>query len=167
VSADLAARRPPRVSFDLSGSDQDRRGPRPALAMTPMIDVVFLLIVFFMCSQFRTLEGELLAKLPVRGGVVPGARVKPDRQPPRAAIYVAQQADGPVVYRLNGVPLAGRDRLLPALVALRGEHPDLEAVLDGPDGLRFEHFLFAVDACLRAGIANVNLVRPKVPTPED
>ena len=35
------------------------------LQMTPMIDVVFLLLIFFMCStKFKTLEGKLEAYLP-------------------------------------------------------------------------------------------------------
>ncbi|MBI4712455.1 MAG: biopolymer transporter ExbD [Planctomycetes bacterium] len=35
------------------------------LPMTPMIDVIFQLIIFFMCSiQFKALEGKLLSYLP-------------------------------------------------------------------------------------------------------
>ncbi len=35
------------------------------LEMTPMIDVTFLLLIFFMCTiQFKTLEGKLAAYLP-------------------------------------------------------------------------------------------------------
>ncbi|MCA8944513.1 MAG: biopolymer transporter ExbD, partial [Planctomycetes bacterium] len=32
--------------------------------MTPMIDVVFLLIIFFLCIEFKTLEAKLPAYLP-------------------------------------------------------------------------------------------------------
>ncbi len=32
--------------------------------MTPMIDVVFLLIIFFLCIDFKTLEAKLPAYLP-------------------------------------------------------------------------------------------------------
>ena len=37
--------------------------------MTPMIDVVFLLIIFFLCIDFRTLEARLPAYLPRDHGV--------------------------------------------------------------------------------------------------
>jgi biopolymer transport protein ExbD len=37
--------------------------------MTPMIDVVFLLIVFFLCIDFRVLEAKLPAYLPKDTGV--------------------------------------------------------------------------------------------------
>ena len=40
------------------------------LPMTPMIDVVFLLLIFFMCTlKFKTLEGKLAAYLPKDVGV--------------------------------------------------------------------------------------------------
>jgi len=40
------------------------------LEMTPMIDVVFLLLIFFMCTlKFKTLEGKLSAYLPKDVGV--------------------------------------------------------------------------------------------------
>ena len=40
------------------------------LEMTPMIDVTFLLLIFFMCTlKFKTLEGKLTAYLPKDVGV--------------------------------------------------------------------------------------------------
>ena len=40
------------------------------MEMTPMIDVVFLLLIFFMCTlRFKTLEGKLSAYLPKDVGV--------------------------------------------------------------------------------------------------
>ena len=42
------------------------------MEMTPMIDVVFLLLIFFMCTlRFKTLEGKLAAYLPRDAGVNP------------------------------------------------------------------------------------------------
>ena len=48
------------------------------MEMTPMIDVVFLLLIFFMCTlKFKTLEGKLAAYLPkdVGGGLVDQAPI--------------------------------------------------------------------------------------------
>ena len=40
------------------------------LEMTPMIDIVFLLLIFFLCTiKFKTLEGKLSAYLPKDVGV--------------------------------------------------------------------------------------------------
>ena len=37
--------------------------------LTPMIDVVFLLLIFFLCLEFKTLEGKLATNLPKDVGV--------------------------------------------------------------------------------------------------
>jgi biopolymer transport protein ExbD len=41
------------------------------LQLTPMIDMAFLIIIFFMCLPFKTLEGKLAAFLPTDKGINP------------------------------------------------------------------------------------------------
>ena len=41
------------------------------LELTPMIDISFLIIIFFMCLPFKTLEGKLQAFLPTDKGINP------------------------------------------------------------------------------------------------
>jgi biopolymer transport protein ExbD len=41
----------------------------PEMDMTPMIDVTFLLLIFFLCMEFKTLESKLSANLPKDVGV--------------------------------------------------------------------------------------------------
>ncbi|MHC4547205.1 MAG: ExbD/TolR family protein [Planctomycetota bacterium] len=41
------------------------------LQLTPMIDMAFLIIIFFMCLPFKTLEGKLQAFLPTDKGINP------------------------------------------------------------------------------------------------
>jgi biopolymer transport protein ExbD len=41
-----------------------RSKPEEKPDMTPMIDVTFLLLIFFLCLEFKTLEGKLGMKLP-------------------------------------------------------------------------------------------------------
>jgi biopolymer transport protein ExbD len=49
---------------------QDIASEEAELEMTPMIDVTFLLLIFFMCTiKFKTLEGKLAAYLPKDVGV--------------------------------------------------------------------------------------------------
>ncbi len=55
----------------------------PEPDMTPMIDVVFLLIIFFLCIDFRVLESKLPAYLPKNQGT--GA----DGEEPDPQIHVA------------------------------------------------------------------------------
>ena len=44
----------------------------PQVNLTPMIDVVFLLLIFFMLQKFRTYENKLPSQLPLDQGLSPG-----------------------------------------------------------------------------------------------
>ncbi|MCI0342172.1 MAG: biopolymer transporter ExbD [Planctomycetales bacterium] len=81
---------------DIAGTD---------LNMTPMIDCVFQLLIFFMCAtKFKTLEGKLLAYLPKDKGLK-NVKIEEQKLPIRvtlmwnahtrqAKVYVGQQYMG-------------------------------------------------------------------------
>lgn len=49
---------------------QDRIKEEVKLELTPMIDVTFLILIFFMCTlKFKTLEGKLVSYLPTDKGL--------------------------------------------------------------------------------------------------
>jgi len=51
---------------------RDLANEKNELELTPMIDVTFLLLIFFLCTlRFKTLEGKLSAYLPKDVGVAP------------------------------------------------------------------------------------------------
>ena len=94
------------------GTDRPRRRP----SLTPMIDVVFLLLVFFMLASRFGSEGAL--PLSVAGGAGEGWT-----GPPR---LVEIAPDG---LRLNGMAVSVED--LPARLAPLTETPDDPVVLRG------------------------------------
>ncbi len=56
------------------------------LPMTPMIDIIFQLLIFFMCSMpFKKLEGKLNSWLPKDKGLNPVSVPKPELQEIRIA----------------------------------------------------------------------------------
>ena len=58
-----------------------------ALNMTPMIDVVFQLLIFFMLSMhFKEVEGKLLSQLPKDKGLAPTNVLQPELQEVRIVI---------------------------------------------------------------------------------
>ncbi|MCA8974801.1 MAG: biopolymer transporter ExbD [Planctomycetes bacterium] len=77
----------------------------PVQDMTPMIDVVFLMIIFFLCIEFKTLEAKLPAFLPLDKGGSP-ALVTPVEQ---LSVRVDCIADG--VRRFDGPGGKNRYRL--------------------------------------------------------
>ena len=48
------------------------------LELTPMIDISFLIIIFFMCLPFKTLAGKLEAFLPKDSGPFPNSVQPPE-----------------------------------------------------------------------------------------
>jgi len=93
-----------------------RRMPRPEsddqLQMTPMIDMSFLLIIFFMCLPFRGFDHKLQAFLPRDGPF-------PSLAPPRETvkIRVRRQGDG-LSYTLGQNVAPSAEGLLPVVRAL-------------------------------------------------
>jgi biopolymer transport protein ExbD len=74
------------------------------MEMTPMIDVTFLLLIFFMCTiKFKTLEGKLAAFLPKDVGV----NASPAEEPPQKVEIVIRVAEGGTKRIPRGYPGAG------------------------------------------------------------
>ncbi|MBL9076659.1 MAG: biopolymer transporter ExbD [Planctomycetes bacterium] len=77
---------PDRTAADLAEAKSDP---------TPMIDVVFLMIVFFVCLDFRVLEAKLPAYLPKDAG----SRHSPAPPQPQLVVRVHVDRPGTAVFR--------------------------------------------------------------------
>lgn len=80
---------------------------------TPLVDLAFLLLTFFMCGTVLTQPNVLEMALPVRSLVNPVITVS------RATIYL--RADGTARHRLDGGPLSGTEPVPAAAAWLAGE----------------------------------------------
>lgn len=76
--------------------------------MTPMIDVVFLMIIFFICIEFKVLESKLDAFLPTDKGSQ-NTVVEPEEQ---LSIKIHVESKGTAFYKEGGAGLVnpGTDR---------------------------------------------------------
>lgn len=123
------------------------------VSMTPMIDVVFLLLIFFVCTaSFQVVESILPSPLSLPGQAaveLPPTLTEPDLE--RVLIGVSQ-ADGQVVLKVNDQPceslqklsqmlsaLATIDRTLPVLLDIEGSTP-LGTAIDVYDRCRLAQF---------------------------
>ncbi len=115
--------------------------------MTPMIDVVFLLLCFFVTSQvFSQWETEIDITLPTAQ-----TGQSPQRLPGEIIINV--KADGQAV--VNGRPLdaAGLDQMLQRLAGL---FPGQPVLLRADKSTAYEHVIRILDLCRQADIWNIS-----------
>ena len=127
----------------------------PALqgeAMTPMIDVVFLLLVFFVCASVGQLPDSLL---PAELG--PGSTAAEVELPPPSLEDAEHQevrvglrpgkVTGTVTIQLNAQPVPTTAELRQRLVQLADIDPLTKIVLDIDDQLTTQQFISIYDLC--------------------
>lgn len=120
----------------------------PAMNMTPMIDVVLLLVIFFMVgTQFAENESQFDIELPTVAQAEP-LTGGPD------ALTVSVQRDGSVALADRPVTIPELERELRAAQARYAR----QAVIvrgDGPGP--YQHVMTVLDICRRAKIVNIQL----------
>lgn len=151
---------------------------QPKMEMTPMIDVTFLLLIFFMCTlQFRTLEGALVAHLPRDVGarslptepverldvrldvLAEGRRLAPDGAGPfRPGVHRRFDLDARVV----GIRVGPRrftsdalDQVAAHLVELAAADPTRPVTIDARTGVAVADVVRVLDEVLDAGFTQV------------
>ncbi len=115
----------------------------PQLNLTPMIDVVFLLIVFFMCATtFSSMERDIDLRLP--------EVAKADAaNTPAKAREVAVYGGGKITLDKQPVTLA---ELSAELATAKTAQPGMSVVILGDAGCEFQHVAETLAACKEAGI---------------
>ena len=121
----------------------------PQLNLAAMIDVVFLLLIFFLCTvSFQVQEKKLSAHLP---------RISrnPDQLPDFEPIHI----------RLNetdkGVSITCDRQVCPDLDALatmlsaRRMIADIPVIVAGQNRVPFQFMVAAMDTCYRVGLSNI------------
>ena len=138
-----------------------RGGEVMSLNLLAMIDIVFLLLIFFMLQmRFHQPEGLLPNKLPKSQGVVAGMEVP--ISPLRVVVW--QVGPGPVDYRIRiaQMPPPNPQTFGDLVVRLKGiqsieGYSDDTPVVLVPDGrVQWDHVINAYNAALRAAYKNIH-----------
>ena len=120
----------------------------PALNLTSMIDVLFLLIIFFMvATKFDEMERNIEV-------AVPEVAQAGDAAPPQEPLVVTVLADGGVELRGDRISL---DELTQRLVATRTPLTEPSVVIRGDAQCPFQHVASTLAACQQAGIADLGI----------
>ena len=154
-----------RTDYALSNSGRGSRPRRPIeIMMTPMIDVIFLLLVFFLTtSSFQVAELLLPSGVSNMSPPTGQAHLNPpeptDDQIEQIIVKLAMQDDTPTI-NFNGLALSMSD-LPPRLQAIFAARPDVPVIID-PDGkVPAKYVVTVYDTARQAGLARVYLATRK------
>lgn len=120
----------------------------PTLNLTSMIDVLFLLIIFFMAgTQFTELERDIGLKVP-QVGEAKNLPAVPQRH------VVNIHRDGRIVLDREVVPL---NELSQRLAERRAGDPRISVLVRGDGEGNFQNVAAVLAACKEAGIADLGI----------
>ena len=121
----------------------------PEVSLTPLIDVVLLLLIFFMVTTSFVRETEVRLKLPEATGSSPDTELE--------TLEIAVTADGN--YLVDGREIVNRrpDTLRRALVQIAGEKRDQQVVIRADARVAHQSVVTAMDVAGRLGFVRINI----------
>ncbi len=130
--------------------------------MTPMIDVVFLLLVFFICASVGSTADKLLpAELNGNSttSIEPVAPAEPEEwehPPVQIRIEPLAAGDNPISVFLDDEPLTGIESLSQRLTRLGAADAATRIILNVNDDVKVQQFILIYDLCQKLKFENVS-----------
>lgn len=121
---------------------------RALISLTPLIDVVFILLVFFMLASSFLDWRAIDLDPPARAGAASGLT---------GAMLVDVRAEG---LRLSGeiLPL---NLIVERLRQVAEDHPDRPLIVRPADGVSLQRTITVLDRLAGSGMRNISLARPE------
>ena len=118
----------------------------PGFQIAPMVDIVFLLLIFFLVTwNFSRSETELDVK-------VPKAREGKETRRAVGEVILNVKSNGTVVMNRRQMNAAELQDTLQNIASL---YPDQAVILRGDESTDYRHVVEVLDTCRRANIWNV------------
>jgi biopolymer transport protein ExbD len=127
-----------------------RRRDHVEISLTALIDVVFLLLIFFMVSTTFDRFSELQIVLPEADGEVAAEQ--------RDTLELVIDADGRYYIDRNQVLNSGIETLMRALRSAMGDNTDQPLVINADARTPHQAVITAMDAARRIGLVQVSFV---------
>jgi len=117
--------------------------------LTPLIDVVFLLLIFFMVTTTFTRDTNLLINLPEASGELM------DVSPEQIEVMVAQNGS----YAVNGRGLVNTQlsTLMDAIEAMSGGDRSLPVIITADANTSYQSVVTVMDAIAQLGFSQLNI----------
>jgi len=137
----------------MSMNDAGSRGMKCEINVTPMIDVLLVLLIIFMVIVPAIPRGEAaLVPKPSAGHEPPGAAV---------VLEVLRSAAGDVSFRINQQAVS-REDLPDRLARIYANRAQRVLFVKGDDQLKFTAIAEVIDISHAAGVDRVGLITPKL-----
>lgn len=162
----------------------------PGLQMTPMVDIVFQLLIFFMLAcRFKTTEGQMHAFLPKNRGMgtagtpaitLQEVRVKLIWVEPNSFRETKHPTQGRTLLKVKeikfpdvqnefGEVLPDYKKLYQYVCKARDNfrptrsYKTLPVIIDARALVPFKHVIYSLNECVRAGISDITFAAPEIP----
>ena len=138
----------------------DRKKSTPELKMTPMIDVIFLLLIFFVCTaNFKPLESVLPTNMSLTGSsAVEVVLPKPENLD---VARIVLTWDGQPAWTVEGNRCGSLRDVRSLLNRLREAKPDLPVIIDSEKNVPMEHVIDVYDAARWTGLSRIQFAAAK------
>ncbi len=137
-------------------SHRDRGENRENMSMTPMIDVVFLLLIFFVCASLGQIPEAVLPTELAAGAVEAADPLERENPRDEYWLYLKQSDDGRIVYEINNARfdrVEVLEKTLNLLAELASQDP---LVLDIAGEVPIGDMIHVYDAARRAGFESIH-----------
>ncbi|WP_145230158.1 ExbD/TolR family protein [Gimesia algae] len=123
--------------------------------MTPMIDVVFLLLIFFISASANQVR-EFLLPTELATGSIESFESTPQEQPLGEVWLKLKRQDNQTIVELNEREYAQFDQLKQTLMELAELAPEIPVILDIQEEVPLGEMIRTYDTCLAAGFQSIN-----------
>jgi biopolymer transport protein ExbD len=134
---------------------RDDRG-RLDVKMTPMIDVIFLLLIFFVCTaSFRLVEEILPTNMSLPGTVAAASPIDPQWEDLDEIVVKILWRDGRPGWQINERDLDDLDEVRGVLQGAASVQIDLPVILDVEGEVPIENVIDVYDLCRQIGLETI------------
>jgi biopolymer transport protein ExbD len=135
--------------------------------MTPMIDVVFLLLIFFVCASVGQIRESSLPTPLAAGSIEAADPIETPKPLGEVWVRLARRGEGDgavTTAEVNNQLYEDWDRLRGTLRELASVAPEIPVILDIEPGVPVGDFVDIYDTCRSAGFDNIQFATASQPS---
>ena len=137
-------------------SFRDHKESRNDQTMTPMIDIVFLLLIFFVCASVGQVQESILSTELAAGSIESPKAPQPVQPLGEVWLNVRRTIDGETSVEVNQQEYTDFDRLRTMLQELAEIAPEIPVILEIDPDVVLGDMIHVFDTCRAAGFESIS-----------